>query len=248
MVPATLIARPSKRGPEDQGDREVARQALPPEEVELMDDAPIPTGGREDRKRRASKEAFNEYGPEGHGGDERKGPRLDAIDAVEVNLLVMNRLELEEGKVACVATDDYCRPSLPMTVLEDSTDLSWVQSRNTRLIGEMLSCTDVGLLRDRLNEKLTQSLVDEFVDPAADGSVHEGTGEESIFDYGSPMGLLPDAEGDHWVHDHAASTWARVIVIPREKYLHPDEDQVGGPALEDLGDLRKKITSDGRII
>jgi len=135
-----------------------------------------------------------------------------------------------------------------MTVLEDSTDLSWVQNRNTRFIGEMLSCTDVGLLRDQLNEELTQSLVDEFVDPAADGSVHEGIGEESIFDYGSPMGLLPDAEGDRWMHDHAASTWTRVIVIPCEKYFHPDEDRVGGPALEDLGDLRKTITSDGRII
>ena len=67
----------------DQGDRESARQALPPEEAEQIDDAPIqmddaPTPQieeREDRKRRASKEAFNEYGPEGHGGGERKGPR-----------------------------------------------------------------------------------------------------------------------------------------------------------------------------
>ena len=74
MVPATLATRPSKRGPEDQGDRENARQALPPEEAEQMDDALIPAEEREDRKRRASKDAFNEYGPEGHGGDERKGP------------------------------------------------------------------------------------------------------------------------------------------------------------------------------
>jgi hypothetical protein len=142
MVPTTLAVRPSKRGPGDQGDRESARRALSPSEADRMDDALIPLNLERERgpKRMASEDAFNEYGPEGHGGDEKKGPRyshptIDAIDAIEVSHLMMSRLELEEGKVARVATEDYCKPSLPMTVLEDSTDLSWVQSRNTRLIG-----------------------------------------------------------------------------------------------------------------
>ena len=103
-------------------------------------------------------------------GTRRKGPRYshptrDAIDPIEVCHLMMSRLELEECRIARVTTGDYCKPSLPMTVLEDSTDFSWVQKKSTRLIGEMLSCTDVGLLRDRLNEKLAQSLVDEIRGP-----------------------------------------------------------------------------------
>ena len=126
-------------------------------------------------------------------------------------------------------------PSMPMTVLADTVDFSWVQNGSTKLLSEMLSCTDVGPLRDRLGEKLIQSLADEFIDPAAGGLSPEATGEESIFDYGSSMGILPDAEGDHWVHDHVASTWTRVIVIPRKKYNRPGEESEGGPLLEDLG-------------
>ena len=154
----------------------------------------------------ASEDAFNEYGPEGHGGDEKKGPRrshptIDAIDAIEVSHLMMSRLELEEGKIARVVTEDYCKPSLPMTVLEDSTDLSWVQNKNTKLIGEMLNCTDVGLLKDRPNGKLAQQLINEFVDPAVGDLTHEGDGEDSIFNYGSSMGLLPNAEDDRWADE-----------------------------------------------
>jgi len=70
MVPTTLATRPSKRGPEDQGDREAARRAVPPVETEQMDDVLIPLNLERERgtKRMASEDAFNEYGPEGHGG------------------------------------------------------------------------------------------------------------------------------------------------------------------------------------
>ena len=47
-----------------------------------------------------------------------------------------------------------------------------------RLLGEVLSCTGVGPIRDRLNEKLIQSMIEEFVDPAVSESMTEGTGEE----------------------------------------------------------------------
>ena len=62
-----------------------------------------------------------------------------------------------------------------MPVLEDTVDFSWVQNGSAKLLSEMLSCTDVGPLRDRLGEKLIQSLADEFIDPAAGGLSPEAT-------------------------------------------------------------------------
>jgi len=131
--------------------------------------------------------------------------------------------------------------------MEESMDVSWMQCGGARRIGETLNYTDVGPLRDQLNAKLTQSLLDEFVDPAIVGEDSGATGESSIFDYGSSVGLLPEAEEDHWLHDKAASTWTRVIVVPRKAYFHPEEGRKGGPSPEDLGDMRKTITADGRI-
>ena len=75
-----------------------------------------------------------------------------------------------------MATDDYCLPSLPLTVIEEATDFSWAQNESTRLLAEMLSCTDVGALRDRLGEKLVQSLGEECIDPDAGQSIPAGTG------------------------------------------------------------------------
>ena len=98
---------------------------------------------------------------------------------------------MEERKTVQVRTGDYCVPSMPLTVIEEATDYSWVQNESTRLLSEMLNCTDVGPLRDRLGEKLIQSLGEEFIDPDVGGSFPTGTGEESIFDYGSSMGKLP---------------------------------------------------------
>ena len=69
VVPTAKAAGPSKRGPEDQGDRESARRTLPQAEAEQMDDAPIPLNLERERadKRRASKDVVGDYGPEGHG-------------------------------------------------------------------------------------------------------------------------------------------------------------------------------------
>ena len=152
-----------------------------------MEDTPIPLNLERSKavKRMAQGESKDEYQTE----ELKEGPRLshptiDAINAIEVNHLVMSRLEVEEKKVMQVATDDYCMPSMPLTVIEESTDYSWVQSGSTKFLSEMMSCTDVGPLRDRLGEKLIQSLAEELIDPAAGGLCPEGTGEESIFDYG----------------------------------------------------------------
>ena len=89
------------------------------------------------------------------------------IDAIQVSHMIMNVLEKEECKTVQVATDDYCLPSLPLTIIEESVDYPWAQDESTRLLGEMMSCTDVGPLRDRLSEKLLQSLGEEFIDPEA---------------------------------------------------------------------------------
>ena len=64
---------------------------------------------------------------------------------------------------------------------------------------------------------------------------------------GSSIYLLPDSEGDYWIRDAAASTWARVIVVPRWEFYHTSEgaerSTAPGPMLEDLG-LRKTIASE----
>ena len=82
------------------------------------------------------------------------------------------------------------------------------------------------------------------------GGDHPGADEgESIFDYGSKIGLLPESEVDYWIHDAATSTWTRVIVVPRTEFYHPSEglerSMTPGPMLVDVGDLRKTITFSG---
>ena len=85
------------------------------------------------------------------------------------------------------------------------------------------------------------------------GGDHPGEDEgESIFDYGSKIGLLPDSEGDYWSHDRIVSTWTRVIVVPRKEFYHPSEglerSMTPGPMLANLGDLRKTIASSGKVV
>ena len=72
--------------------------------------------------------------------------------------MIMEVLEKEECKAVQVEIDDYCTPSLPLRILEESLDYSWTEEESTRLLGEMISCTDDGPLRDRLGEKLLLSL------------------------------------------------------------------------------------------
>ena len=159
-VPMAVATGSSKRGPEDQGDRENARRTLPTQGFDQMEAAPIPL----DLRRKKA---------------EKRGPSdvedlivshfnlVDMTDVVEVNHLVLGKLEMEERKAVQVTTDDYCAPSMPLTVIEESTEYSWVQNESTRLLSDMLNCTDVGPLMDRLSEKLVQSLGEEFIEPDA---------------------------------------------------------------------------------
>ena len=83
-------------------------------------------------------------------------------------------------------------------------------------------------LRDRLGERLIQYIAEEFVDsPGLDSpgglspAGGDRPGEESIFDYGSTIGLLLDSDGDYWIRNVAALSWTSVIVVPRMEFYHP---------------------------
>ena len=123
-----------KRGPEDQGGREESRTSTEtrsapavvaaPEATE-MDDARILLNLERERaeNRRASKEVEDEF----QTGDEKKGPRLTHpnIDSVEVEDVLMNRLEIEEKKTLHIATEDYY---MAMTTCEEAVDTSYMNS------------------------------------------------------------------------------------------------------------------------
>ena len=57
--------------------------------------------------------------------------------------------------------------------------------------------------------------------------VPQGGVGASIFDYGSPMGLIPGELEDHWVRDLTTATWTRSIVVPRRDFYHPSEGEGG---------------------
>ena len=105
-----------------------------------------------------------------------------------------------------------------------------------------------------MNEELVESPGFEVpggLHPAGGDHLGEDEGESSL-DYGSKIGLLPDSEGDYWIHDRTASTWTRVIVVPRKEFYHPSEglgrSMTPGPMLANLGYLRKTITSSGNVV
>lgn len=149
---------------------------------------------------------------------------------------------------------------MPMTVCEEAVDLSWMESKKTKMLSEVIGCTDVGPVRDQLSRRLIQYVNEELVESPgleAPGGLNHSWGDhpgedecESIFDYGGKIGLLPDSEGDCWIHDRTASTWTRVIVVPRKEFFHPSEglerSTTPGPMLANLGGQMKTITSSGK--
>ena len=69
----------------------------------------------------------------------------------------------------------------------------------------------------------------------------------SIFDHGSPMGVIPDESADRWGRDLSTATWTRSIVVPRREFYHPSEGE-GGPDLSTLSGKRITVPSDGKPI
>ena len=75
------------------------------------------------------------------------------VDLVEVEDAWMSRLEVEEKNAIHIATDDYY---MPMTVCEETVDISWMESKEARMLGEVIGCTDVGPVRGQLSKRLIQ--------------------------------------------------------------------------------------------
>ena len=69
----------------------------------------------------------------------------------------------------------------------------------------------------------------------------------SIFDHGSPMGMIPDESADRWDRDLSTATWTRSIVVARREFYHPSEGE-GGPDLFMLSGRRITVPSDGKPI
>lgn len=150
---------------------------------------------------------------------------------------------------------------MAMKTCEEAVDTSYMNSRMAKMLGEAVGCTDVGPIRGQLDNKLNQSMLAELVEPPGlevpggfnpTGDDHPGEDDgESSFDYGSKLGLLPYSERDYWVHDKAASSRTRVIVVPRKEFYHPSEglerSVMTGPVLASLRDLRLTITSSGKV-
>lgn len=75
------------------------------------------------------------------------------MDSIGVGDIWLNRLEIEENKTLRIATEDYY---MPMTGIEETMYVSLMTGEKAKILGEMIGCTDVGLVRDRLGEKLLQ--------------------------------------------------------------------------------------------
>ena len=74
----------------------------------------------------------------------------------------MSRLEVEEKKIIHIATDDCY---MPMTVCEETVDISWMENKKARMLGEIIRCADVGPARGQLNKRLIQYVNEELVEP-----------------------------------------------------------------------------------
>ena len=84
------------------------------------------------------------------------------VDLVDVEDAWMSRLEVEEKKTIHIATEDYY---MPMTVCEETVDISWMENKKARMLGEVIGCTDVVPVRGQLNKGLIQHVNEELVEP-----------------------------------------------------------------------------------
>ena len=103
-----------------------------------------------------------------------------------------------------------------------------------------------------MNEELVESPgleVPGGLHPAGDDNPGKDEGE-SIFDYGSKIGLLLDSEGTGSMTE--LPRHGLEIVVPRKEFYHPSEglerSVTPGPMLANLGDLRKTIASSGKVL
>ena len=105
-----------------------------------MDDAPIPLDL--ERKRAGKSRAPTDV-------EDLIRATHPNIDSVEVEDVLMNRLEIEETNPH-IATEDYY---MAMTICEEVVDMSCMKSRKAKMLNEAIGCTDVGPVRSQLNIK-----------------------------------------------------------------------------------------------
>ena len=54
---------------------------------------------------------------------------------------------------------------MPMTVCEETVDISWMESKKARMLDEVIGCTDAGPIRDQLSKRLIRYVNEELVEP-----------------------------------------------------------------------------------
>ena len=126
-----------------------------------------------------------------------------------------------------------------MTTCEGEVDVSFLDSSRAADLSDATACPNVGEARHALDRQLKQRMLSELCEDDDDSSNDEEVGA-SIFDYSSPMGLIPDESGDYWVRDSTTATWTRLITVPRREFYYPNEGE-RGPGLSILRSTRLTI-------
>ena len=92
---------------------------------------------------------------------------------------------------------------MPLTTCEEPVDISYLKTDWAADLSDAIACTNVGEVRHILDRRLSQRMLAELCEEESPARVLPRGSElgASIFDYGSPMGLIPDESEDHWVRD-----------------------------------------------
>ena len=150
-----------------------------------------------------------------------KARRLEYDEVLGVEL--MEALEEAESDTIHLVSMDC---SMPLLTCEEPLNVSFLDTDYARDLSEAIACTRYGEVRQALEDRAVMYMMTELCD---EKSTADQMGA-SIFDHDSPIGLEVEENEDRWIHDVAAGTWTRVIVVPRKTMFHPSEGE-GGPDL-----------------
>jgi len=160
----------------------------------------------------------------------------------------MEALENAEERTLHMASAEYY---MPLITCEEPVDISYLKADCAVDLSDAIACTNVGEVRHVLDRRLSQCMMTELCEEESPARVLSRGGSlgaelgASIFDYGSPMGIIPDESEDHWDRDLTTATWTRSIVVPRREFYHPSEGE-GGPDLSTLSNKGLTVPSDGK--
>ena len=176
------------------------------------------------------------------GDDEAPQAKRRMIgEVIEVGL--MQALEVEEEKsLRLNVIKEWGPVTVPMWTCEEDVDISFLRSDTAADLSDAIACTSVGEVRHTLDRRLRECMLAELCEEE-DGD-RSGDVGASIFDYNSPMGVIPDESGDYWHRGPMAATWTRFITVPRRDAFYPNEGE-HGPNLATLRNTRVTIPSKG---